>query len=749
MRGTAFPSHFTNPERSRLVTLLEEGRRCGQPYDGDWLADWLLSELHDDVWLLRNPDTRRVAGMWKRAKAVYWRQPLTDGTFLTDKCNKQALDAAQRLSFLIRFLPSMGIESTEVHAQWIGKFITVIQWVYLNSDLYRPRTHFLSLVDSHGIYDFLGSWIHGSKAWLMKHPQRCLIAFYSGAFGKAPPIDVLDDLFCLPEDDRNQIIRWLEKKGLYGEAKFGHWPYRYVSRARLAKLLHVGYVELSSTKFAAFLRQFEPDLIDAFPHLLVPSDRLSTEYLSHKIPTIHEAVNSTASVATYRPYAELWRQLVRLHRHLPHALPPPGQIDFRPTKEYERMCTPIASTPWLPLTTALTYTREALRWVAISGEPLINFYIRALKHFKRTDLFNHPTDSVFVQKTKRDARNLWITKNKPDSLVHLNICGWTTLFTHTRADNIFDKLRNQPSLNDALHILVGAIVLLIGITKPLRESELRALRRNCVSFKKGDGYWLEHQTRKRGVGNHLPDSERPIPFVTARAIKLLGKLSEAMVQLVESNDRYAKDSLFFLPLFSRTGSLGARLIGSHAISECLDRFCDYIAIPPDELGRRWYVRVHELRKSFLITFFWCFKYSSLDAAAYMAGHRNPEAVYAYIRANFPGEELTHVEAEYAAQQLRDYVDAGKRSELENVERMYDDVCTHFGVSEISLIAESELIEWLEFAFERQLYEIKPYRIESEKHEIAVSIAFEISKGAQSNAKQRKSSAIDRSHEETQ
>jgi hypothetical protein len=223
----------------------------------------------------------------------------------------------------------------------------------------------------------------------------------------------------------------------------------------------------------------------------------------------------------------------------------------------------------------------------------------------------------------------------------------------------------------------------------------------------------------------LLDTAKPVPAITAKAINLLRRLGDAFVAILNDEDTYAQKALFYLPLFNRSGKFKPQCLSRRELNDCMDRFCDYVGLPPDELGRRWYLRIHELRKSFLITFFWCFKFSSLDAARWIAGHSNEKHIYDYIQSNFPGEELPQLEAEYAAQQLWDFSHFGAAGETENIKDLYRAVCRHFGVTEIELVDRADVERWLEIAFRKGLYSIRPFRIVSQNGLIKTSVVFKI------------------------
>jgi hypothetical protein len=312
----------------------------------------------------------------------------------------------------------------------------------------------------------------------------------------------------------------------------------------------------------------------------------------------------------------------------------------------------------------------------------------------------------------------------PGSLQPLRIRGWSSYMT-VKGQAAFLKLQQAPSLHDAIMVLVGAISIVIGILKPIRESELRHLRRDSVLFVEGDGYWLSHELRKKNVGDVRPEEARPIPKIAARAVLLLRRLTDGLKAIAGVRDPWLLDHLFTLPQFGRLEAAISKVLEEEDLNDILDAFCDHVAMPPDQHGRRWYLRVHEMRKSFLIVFFWMYRYASLDAARWMAGHADAAQIYAYIQANFPGQELPGLEAEYSSRVLRDYEHTGDPGEIESVEELHQQVCRHFAVTDLSWLEEDTLREWLEQQYATGAFEIRPYSIRSEDGSLHTRIAFRI------------------------
>ncbi|RZP98277.1 hypothetical protein D8T65_19705 [Vibrio vulnificus] len=148
------------------------------------------------------------------------------------------------------------------------------------------------------------------------------------------------------------------------------------------------------------------------------------------------------------------------------------------------------------------------------------------------------------------------------------------------------------------------------------------------------------------------------------------------------------------------------IMDNEKIKMLLEKFCDYFGTSVDEYGRRWYVNIHELRKSFLLTFFWTFKNSSIDACQWIAGHKDPDHILDYIESSNPGEEMTDLEAEYARQQMTYFYENSSLLEMQNIEELYQLVCDHFKVKDYTDIEEDDLHDYLELLLMKGTYQIE-------------------------------------------
>ncbi|WP_322068178.1 hypothetical protein [Paraburkholderia bannensis] len=707
------PDNFSALERARVRRLLEIASSLTGSYVGTWQADWLLSDLEDPVWKLRRDRSLDDTGVDISSYELDWARYLSDQTLLTDKKNKTLLLTMQRLAFLARETPHTGISSHLAHLTWCQDLITITQWLHHGTGDSKQTIALLLSTDFHIAKTFITSFSVRGKAHSLGAIQICFIFFRTHSNPNPLPFPIFgDDIYKLPEDEISLICNWLEK-GKYYSINVNRQ--RYVDRSKLSDLLKIDLSLVASTPFSAFLRQFEPDLEKSAPGLMVAGNR-KTEYFSHKTLTREEAYQRRMPFGRCRGFKDVFASLPKLARALGQIRTDISEIDLKKLSAHiERSSRPDSSTAWIPLEIMLAYLNEALRWVIVFGDELVAFYARALEYLYSANLFH--TNAT-------EKRDHWIASNLPASLAKLGIKRWSARHSRNSPREFYDNFRNNPSMIDAMNILYGAIAVLIGSLKPIRMGELCFLSRDCVRQHGHNQYWITHINEKHGAEGVAETIDRPVPRVVSRAISLLHRLaSDLTIQQHRcSLDASSTDLLFVLPPRKFKPNFSLSGLGRKEIERRIDLFCDYVNLPPDKVGRRWYVRIHELRKSFLLTFFWSTKFGSLDAAAWISGHSDVDAIYAYIRASFSGKEIVELEAQYAAEQLWDFEETSNNNTV-NISDLYHTVCEHFGVGEISKVAKSELLQWLKIAFSSDLYKIDIYHLSNETSEWA--IAFKI------------------------
>ena len=717
-------THFEASQRLEIIARLELARQSVAKPNQVFNASWLHSDIFALVWRVSKTHvTRVVDGEVIGYREIDWNVLLHDGTRLGDPTHSKFLRNLQKIAFSFRENPN-GFEppNSETHPFFIGFLITLAKCVYLYQDELNPDEDLLSRVDSHFIEGYVKRYSEGGNSYILGYPQQFIVNLYQKVFNISPSIEVITEPLKMELSDRLAIQQWFESNNLISRVTRFELPYLETSVVNMIIGPHCEQFD-RSVKFNKLLKF----LIGDSTKLITPK-RISTEFFSHKTPSVDDA-NKSATICSLQSVVSNWTRLMSMKKLFPNTLPNESAFN----KAYlNKIANTFGSksnhTPWIPLKTALTYTTECLRWVHVYGEDLVSLYLESYRFFYEKGLLSDEGHTPQEVIARRSFRNNYINSKIPTSLRYLNITGGMSRSLArggTQEYGNYEIFRTSPSLADVMSILVGAVLILVGITKPIRQAEAANLGSDCVRFLEGDGYWLNQHFGKRNFRDKFEIGARPIPAITAKALLLIKRLSDGLKEIQATTDQYLLDRLFVFPNFGGD-QREIKVQDKKVVSKYLDFFCDFVNLPPDELNRRWYVRVHELRKSFLIVFFWCFKFASLEASRWMANHASTVHIYAYIQANFPGEELPAIEAQYATKLMWDFESSNQTFEIENVEELHSHVCDHFGVTSISLISEDEFESWMEYLFQSGNCEIVPYKITSDDGTIDQKIAFKIS-----------------------
>jgi hypothetical protein len=732
-----YPSNFSNTETAQLNALLHQAQSMASEYTGDYTAPWLLSPIHEPTWkITQGNQTRYINDEPIDFFEYQWSTKLNDGSNLTDPINRHLLQASQKLAFLIRELH--GGPSTFVSFRsflWSLNFF--IRWMFVHSDELDPRQHFFKRLTQDHIIDLVSEYSQGGTVFALRYPQKFLERIIPLAMNRPATADELARPLDLSLETCIAVSNWLVLNGHMKRRRRSLKNDLTIRGTAIADIIGCDNRCLRGRgKWTAFKVQFDTALIACKTNnTLMIGCKSACEMPSHRNIELEECKSSLVSQNSIIKYYCDLTYIIRLHSHLPEVCPNPRLFDLSAILNWiTKLSAPPEHTPWVPLNIALKYTSEAIKWVHLYGDDLVTVYLKTYQEMMSRGLITSGDSRALEKNSKpstKKANKLLRTLRKklietidvPKSLKPLNI-GGLYFYSNLNGNKSFQKLRDNPSLTDAICILIGAITITITALKPMRESEFRELRTNCLHHVEGDGYWLSHKLRKKNLDDLLPEDARPIPAIAAKAIQQLGRLTSGLKEILEITDEWLLSSLVTIPRF-RDFSPTVAIPDAPRLRQVLDTFCDYVALPPDEQGRRWYIRIHDMRKSFLIVFFWTYRYANLDVARWIAGHSDASHIYSYIQANFPGEELPSLEAEYACQVLHEYEESGNVTHISNVEALYSSACKKFNVSNISWIEDSILKDWLELQFESRQFEIAPISIINPDGGTEVEIAFRV------------------------
>lgn len=709
------PDHFTEQDRRMVLLALESAKEQIRPYQGKFEAHWLLSPFPADVWETTNRGREEmVDGQWQNTIRFDWRVPLPNGALLTDARYESLLILIKKIAFLMRSGLVAGNTTPAAWRNAMGKLLGLIRWVVLHEEKFLPEKYGLRLLDQPSLDWLFGLVAEGGWFHALQIPQRILTVLYQGAHGIASPQSLLNNPFTIPAGEIEPLVKWLECQDLYRPAKDGvHMGKRHLKRDPLAKLISENPLSFKNPNVSRFLRQFEPDFSN---ESLLVRLRQGTEFPSQQVESIQDIRGGGASEESITALTKAMATILDAHRHVPDLLPEPAHISLRrATSIAKRVTRPSSHTLFMPIDVGLAFLNTAMRFVHVYGEAIVGLYLAVISDYKPKA--PHRTKNKCLNRHLNDWR---IASGEPIASI-LNI----TEFRRKELKPDFERFRSNPTLDDVLRVLIGSCVVCMALLKPSREEELTHLRRNCMRQNAG-GYWFNYEPGKSNVGEAWQDEDRPIPVISAEAIHLLQHLGSTLSTLF-ADERKVADNLFYLPKVDGRVALTAHadLLNNH-----LDIFCDFVGLPPDIEGRRWYVRIHEMRKWFLLLLFWSGRFDVLDAARWIAGHTNAEHIYAYIEKEFPGEELPQLEAEYSIDRVyrrdqerkRAKGDAGNE---DGVDALYEVVLRHFNVESLTMVPESEWTSYVQSLRKDDKFLLEPHSIYGENgHDVVdINISF--------------------------
>lgn len=712
-----FPEHFSEQDRQFVLLALASAKQQIRPYNGYFQAPWLLNSFESTVWETTNRGREEfIDGKWRNVIRIDWRIALPNGAVLTDERYERLLSLAKKIAFFVRCNLISGSSAPGGWATNISVLTRLLRWIVLHEHKFQPEKYGLRLLDQPSV-DWLfclvaeGGWMHALQV-----PQRLLAAIYKGAHGVACPQVIMNAPYAIPLEEMGPLVRWLEGQEAYRAVREGaHHGKRQLRREVVSKLISENYLSFKSSSISRFLRQFEPDFRDE--HLLVGL-RQSTEFPSQGVVSILDIGGGAGASSgdTLKAVSALLGTVLDAHRHVPDLLPEPACISLRAAARIgARAAKPSSHTLFMPVNTGLAYLNQSMRFVHVYGEAIVDFYLAVLADYSPAKGCSR-MNSV-LKKYSGDWR---IASGVPIATV-LNI----TEFRRWEPEPDFIRLRSNPTLDEALRVLIGSCIICMALLKPSREEELTHLKRNCMREDSG-GYWINFDLGKSNSGNAWQDEERPIPVISAKAIYLLQRLGGGL-SLLFAEDRKIGDNLFYLP---KAEGFSARAATVNLLNNHLDIFCDYVGLPPDSEGRRWYVRIHEMRKWFLLLLFWSGRFDVLDAARWIAGHTDAAHIYAYIEKEFPGEELPQMEAEYSIDRIYRREQERKRGQHsegngDGVDALYEAVLRHFNAESLAMVPESEWASYVSSLRKEDKFRLEPHSIFGENGQdvIGINVSF--------------------------
>lgn len=634
-------------------------------------AKWLINAFEDEVWRCR---------FGKSVISIDFRITLADGSLLTHPSNSQLLEAIKRYLCAQTHASVVGVAvlADKTGKGLLQRALHILDHFLLGGSFVSASRFEFRQLEKNDIHHFIAT-ISASRSIKTNiyEPEQRIVDFVRTVKVTAKDMtlartrvsSVFDTESCeLPkgvEAEQVQIARvWLYVNEFYTPgAKNDIFKYR-LSASRLLEFL-IGKRVLSNLKFDNIELDYlsfeprEPFVRELKAAPVMPGsddERAGAEYVQSYLQTLSVmGIDITADCPLVSDDALTALDEKEVLKH--------GQL-----KPKGRFAT-------LPFEVANRSLRRAIEFYLDYGEDLVNYYL------------------TLAEKNWQDE----LLPDVPLSLQKLGVKRFKN--TEDLAESFFTELRSGTSLYQMLQVLLGAIVVLVDTLMARREAELRGLTHASI-VKDGPYFFLAFNLGKANVGEIRERVLRPLPALGAEALGLLARLSERLKSLgYESSpglfQRFKHgNKANFTPYGTTEGE-------RQWLRLCLDRFCDYVQIPTDENGCRYYIRPHQLRRNFAMLFFWQGSFGGIEVLRYFLGHQKPSMTYRYVTETMKGAVLRRVKAKVAAELIK--------TDSSATESLAEFICERHGISldDLHVLPEADVIAYIEDLLNSKEAEIEP------------------------------------------
>lgn len=262
-------------------------------------------------------------------------------------------------------------------------------------------------------------------------------------------------------------------------------------------------------------------------------------------------------------------------------------------------------------------------------------------------------------------------------------------------EDYFTNLRSNEGLIELVQIYIGCVQFVLGTLMARRYNELTELPLiNCLDKSK-EWLILDLEKSSKGLFGIRDTQGRPIDPLPVAMIRLLVRMQRLLKRFgfIENYKR-----LFATP--STVGYKGLIDASTESWNRNLNIICDYFQTPLDKLGRRYYIRQHQLRRFFALMFFHTYGFGGTNALRWMLGHQDIEHVYRYIRATVDGASLRGAMSQSVLEEM-------SMGRMENYQDLADLLKARFGTATFGLYDEEEADLYLQSKLDEGSITIEP------------------------------------------
>ena len=273
--------------------------------------------------------------------------------------------------------------------------------------------------------------------------------------------------------------------------------------------------------------------------------------------------------------------------------------------------------------------------------------------------------------------------------------------------NKFQEMRKNKSLYFILRAYYGATQFLTGAIMARRQSEMISLNANESINHINKVMVFKRSKSTKNIFGVKDTIELPIDEMALEMIANIEKIQKVLVEY-----KYLeKNTQLFSPISYNSPLIISNSLNASNYNDSLDIFYDYVEMDCLD-NKRYYIRQHQLRRFFAMSFFWGSGFGSMDTLRWFLGHTDVQHLYHYITESTEGSVLKSVKAQYAYETL------------DNQEDLKILLVEKYGTSNFSLIEREILEDYIEELIEENKVIVEPEFIiddSGKKYKILVKV----------------------------
>ena len=302
------------------------------------------------------------------------------------------------------------------------------------------------------------------------------------------------------------------------------------------------------------------------------------------------------------------------------------------------------STSLIPLQT-YNYIFNKVTWFHKEIAPCLFKYVQQyVSEFQ--NLTSHIAESTMNKNGKKYYDLCFKKVPMPEQLRALNISQFQETQTNLRKNKDNSYYRENLSILDISRLYGIATFLLIILYTGIRDSATRNLSRDCLRVSIVDELWdICFKKLKDKNSNEWFDELKPIPEFVYSAIEDFA----FYVDEIETYFGLAINEEYLFPKFLTPSSKDEEPISYDVFIKWLDIFSDWIEVPVTGEAKRWYLRPHQLRRTFAVLFFNSFNKRLVESLSWMMGHDDLDTTLGYAQSD--NDQEWQLEAKLFLQQM--------------------------------------------------------------------------------------------------